>query len=91
MPTIHKINLQALQRIVHDLPRQMLSWNRMHHHQEHRIDCIRKRIFGGFSLVMESDEDLRALDEALEAGAIDVVAKGEDDGGSGVGDVDVDE
>jgi len=41
--------------------------------------------------VMESDEDLRALDEALEAGAIDVVAKGEDDGGSGVGDVDVDE
>ncbi len=41
--------------------------------------------------MMESDEDLRALDEALEAGAIDVVAKGEDDGGSGVGDVDVDE
>lgn len=42
-------------------------------------------------MAMESDEDLRALDEALEAGAIDVVAKGEDDGGSGVGDVDVDE
>ncbi len=42
-------------------------------------------------MAMESGEDLRALDEALEAGAIDVVAKGEDDGGSGVGDVDVDE
>lgn len=41
--------------------------------------------------MMDSNEDLRTLDEGLEAGEIDVVAKGEEDGGSGVGDVDVDE
>lgn len=40
--------------------------------------------------MMESDEDLRTMEEDLEGGEIHVVAKADDDPGSCVGDVDGD-